>query len=129
MSEGVHQSPFLLYHLLVNRIIVGAWLLEIAYRASYYCWASCFTSSLQVVYGTRLTQAGYISATFDLIDPVWLMGCGFVFRITGRFKWTLMCAVPPYLLASGLMIYFRTSGHNVGYMCMCQIFLAVAVIP
>jgi hypothetical protein len=81
------------------------------------------------VYGTRLTQAGYISATFDIIDPVWLIGCGFLIRITGRFKWILMCAVSLYLLASGLMIYFRTPGHNVGYMCMCQIFLAVTVIP
>ncbi|KAL4999492.1 major facilitator superfamily domain-containing protein [Aspergillus recurvatus] len=118
-------KPFIPYHLLVDRTIIGACLLDITYQVSYYCWTSYFTPFLQVVYNTSLTQAGYISAIFNLMDPVWLIGCGFLIRITGRFKWFLMCAVPLYLLASGLMIYFRTPGHSVGYMCMCQIFLAV----
>ncbi|KAL4739927.1 major facilitator superfamily domain-containing protein [Aspergillus similis] len=118
-------KPFIPYHLLVDRTVVGACLLDITYQVSYYCWTSYFTSFLQVVYNTSLTQAGYISAIFDLMDPVWLIGCGFLIRITGRFKWILMWAAPLYLLASGLMIYFRTPGHSVGYMCMCQIFLAV----
>ncbi|KAL4881126.1 siderophore iron transporter mirB [Aspergillus karnatakaensis] len=118
-------KPFIPYHLLVDRTVIGACLLDITYQVSYYCWASYFTSFLQVVYNTSLTQAGYISAIFDLLDPIWLIGCGFLIRVTGRFKWILMWAVPLYLLASGLMIYFRTPGHSVGYMCMCQIFLAV----
>ncbi|KAL4819948.1 siderophore iron transporter mirB [Aspergillus spinulosporus] len=118
-------KPFIPYHLLVDRTVVGACLLDITYQVSYYCWSSYFTSFLQVVYNTSITQAGYISAIFDLMDPVWLIGCGFLIRLTGRFKWILMWAVPLYLLASGLMIYFRTPGHSIGYMCMCQIFLAV----
>ncbi|KAL4873347.1 hypothetical protein BDV12DRAFT_100707 [Aspergillus spectabilis] len=118
-------KPFIPYHLLVDRTVIGACLLDITYQVSYYCWASYFTSFLQVVYNTSLTQAGYISAIFDLMDPIWLIGCGYLIRVTGRFKWILMWAVPLYLLASGLMIYFRTPGHSVGYMCMCQIFLAV----
>ncbi|KAL4967073.1 siderophore iron transporter mirB [Aspergillus stella-maris] len=118
-------KPFIPYYLLTNRTVIGACLLDITYQVSYYCWASYFTSFLQVVYNTSLTQAGYISAIFDLMDPVWLIGCGYLIRITGRFKWLLYCAVPLYLLASGLMIYFRTPRHSVGYMCMCQIFLAV----
>ncbi|CAG7938583.1 unnamed protein product [Penicillium olsonii] len=121
----VAQKPFIPSHLLVNRTVIGACLLDITYQVSYYCWATYFTSFLQVVYGTSLTQAGYISAIFDFMDPVWLIGCGYLIRVTGRFKWLLMCAVPLYLLASGLMIYFRSPGHSVGYMCMCQIFLAV----
>ncbi|KAL4752248.1 major facilitator superfamily domain-containing protein [Aspergillus terricola var. indicus] len=104
-------KPFISYHLLVDRTVIGACLLDITYQVSYYCWASYFTSSC--------------SAIFDLMDPVWLIGCGFLIPITGRFKWILMWAVPLYLLASGLMIYSRTPGHSVGYMCMCQIFLAV----
>lgn len=117
--------PFIPYHLLTNRTIIGACLLDITYQVSYYCWNSYFTSYLQVVYDTSLTQAGYISAIFDLMDPIWLLGCGYLIRITGRFKWLLMAALPVYLLGSGLMIYFRQPGHSVGYMCMCQIFLAV----
>ncbi|TPR08088.1 Reactive mitochondrial oxygen species modulator 1 family protein [Aspergillus niger] len=118
-------KPFIPYHLLANRTVIGACLLDITYQVSYYCWASYFTSFLQVVYNTSLTQAGYISAIFDLMDPIWLIGCGYLIRVTGRFKWLLMWAVPLYLLASGLMIYFRQPGFSIGYMCMCQIFLAV----
>ena len=119
------QKPFIPSHLLINRTVIGACLLDITYQVSYYCWATYFTSFLQVVYGTSLTQAGYISAIFDFMDPMWLIGCGYLIRVTGRFKWLLLCAVPLYVLASGLMIYFRSPGHSVGYMCMCQIFLAV----
>ncbi|KAE8414384.1 major facilitator superfamily domain-containing protein [Aspergillus pseudocaelatus] len=118
-------KPFIRFSLLSNRTVIGACLLDITYQVSYYCWASYFTSFLQVVFNTSLTQAGYISAIFDLMDPIWLLGCGYLIRVTGRFKWLLMFAVPLYLLASGLMIYFRAPGHSVGYMCMCQIFLAV----
>ncbi|KAL2848920.1 siderophore iron transporter mirB [Aspergillus pseudoustus] len=119
-------KPFIPYHLITNRTVVGACLLDITYQVSYYCWNSYFTSFLQVVYGTSLTQAGYISAIFDLMDPVWLIGCGILIRITGRFKWLCLVAVPLYILASGLMIYFRQPGEYVGYICMCQIFLAVS---
>ncbi|KAJ5379202.1 siderophore iron transporter mirB [Penicillium cosmopolitanum] len=118
-------KPFIPYHLIQDRTIIGAGLLDITYQISYYCWATYYTSFLQVVYGSSVTQAGYISAIFDLMDPVWLIGCGYLMRVTGRYKWILCCAVPLYLLASGLMIYFRRPGFSVGYMCMCQIFLAV----
>lgn len=118
-------KPFIPWHLISNRTVIGACLLDVTYQISYYCWVSYYTSFLQVVYDTSLTQAGYISAIFDLMDPIWLIGCGFLMRWTGRFKWILMCAVPLYLLGSGLMIYFRSPGHSLGYMCMTQIFLAV----
>ncbi|KAJ5310395.1 uncharacterized protein N7443_002856 [Penicillium atrosanguineum] len=118
-------KPFIPYHLLTNRTVIGACLLDITYQISYYCWNTYFTSYLQVVYNTSLTQAGYISSIFDLMDPIWLIGCGYLIKVTGRFKWLLMGALPLYILASGLMIYFRQPGHSLGYMCMCQIFLAV----
>ncbi|CAP86723.1 hypothetical protein N7489_003369 [Penicillium chrysogenum] len=124
-ERWVAPKPFIPFYLITDRTVIGACLLDITYQVSYYCWASYFTSYLQVVYNTSLTQAGYISAIFDFMDPVWLIGCGFLIRHTGRFKWLLCAALPLYLLASGLMIYFRQPGHNVGYMCMCQIFLAV----
>ncbi|KAJ5775280.1 uncharacterized protein N7511_000291 [Penicillium nucicola] len=85
-------KPFVPYHLLVDRTVIGACLLDITYQVSYYCWASYFTSYLQVVYNTSLTQAGYISAIFDFMDPIWLIACGFCIRATGRFKWLLCFA-------------------------------------
>lgn len=118
-------KPFIPYYLLTDRTVIGACVIDVAYQISYACWANYFTSYLQVVYNTSLTQAGYIAAIFDFMDPIWLILCGFCIRWTGRFKWLLWAAVPLYILASGLMIYFRAPGHSVGFMCMCQIFLAV----
>jgi hypothetical protein len=118
-------KPFMPYHLLTSRTVIGACLLDLCYQVAYYCWYSYFTSYLQVVYDVSLTQAGYISAIFDFVSPIWLLCAGFLMRVTGRFKWLLMCAVPLYMLAVGLMIYFRRPGHNVGYICMCQVFMGL----
>ncbi|KAJ5915992.1 major facilitator superfamily domain-containing protein [Penicillium tannophilum] len=115
--------PFIPYHLLVSRTIIGTCLLNFTYIIAASCWGTYFTSFLQVVYNTTLMQAGYITAIANLISPLWLIGVGWLVHITGRFKWLLLCAIPVYMLAIGLMIYFRTPGHSIGYMCMCEVFL------
>ena len=119
----VAPKPFIPYHLLSSRTIIGACLLDLTYQIAYYCWNSYFTSYLQVVYDASMTQAGYISAIFDFISPLWLFGAGYLVRVTGRFKWLLLCSIPLYMLAVGLMIYFRSPGHSIGYMCMCEVFI------
>ncbi|KAJ5540389.1 major facilitator superfamily domain-containing protein [Penicillium frequentans] len=115
--------PFIPYHLLVSRTIIGTCLLNFTYIIAASCWGTYFTSFLQVVYNTTLMQAGYITAIANLISPLWLIGVGWLVHITGRFKWLLLCAIPVYMLAIGLMIYFRTPGHSIGYICMCEVFL------
>lgn len=122
----VAPKPFIPFHLLTSRTVIGACLLDLTYQIAYYCWASYFTSFLQVVYNVSLTQAGYIGAIFDLVSPVWLLGAGFLMRYTGRFKWMLLAAVPLYMLAVGLLIYFRSPGHSVGYICLCSVLMGVA---
>jgi MFS family permease len=54
-----------------------------------------------------------------------LLGVGFLIRRIGRFKWLLYIAVPLYILAQGLMIYFRRPNQSVGYLVMCQIFISI----
>jgi hypothetical protein len=45
--------------------------------------------------------------------------------ITGRFKWlALYFGVPVTILGVALMIKFRQPDHNVGYLVMCQFFIA-----
>ncbi|KAK7433189.1 hypothetical protein QQZ08_000122 [Neonectria magnoliae] len=118
-------KPFIPYHLLANCTIIGACLMDMTYQIAYYCWNSYFTSYLQVVYETSLTEAGYINSIFDMVSAVWLFGVGFLMRYTGRFKWILLCAVPLYMLAVGLMIYFRSPGKSVGFIVMCEIFMSL----
>lgn len=119
------KAPFLNINLLANRTVIGACLLDMTYQISYYCWDSYFTSFLQVVNNLTIAEAGYVSNTFDVVSGVLLLGVGFVIRKTGHFKFLLYGAVPLYVLAQGLMIHFRRPNQNIGYIVMCQIFIAI----
>lgn len=118
--------PFLPWRILVSRTVLGACLLDVCYQISYYCWNNYYTSYLQVVYGSSITTAGYINNIFDVVSGVWLFGVGFLIRKSGRFRWLFFWAVPLYMLGIGLMIYFRKPVWSVGFMVMCQIFMAFA---
>ena len=119
------RAPFLSVNLLANRTVIGACLIDITYQISYYCWNSYFTSFLQVVNNLTLAEAGYVASTFDVVSGVLLLGVGFLIRKTGYFRWLLFVAVPLYVFAQGLMIYFRRPDQSIGYIVMCQIFIAI----
>lgn len=61
-----------------------------------------------------------------MISGTMLIIVGFAIRKTGYFRWTLFIAVPLWILALGLMIYFRHPGQSVGYLIMCQVFIAIS---
>ncbi|KAI9274397.1 major facilitator superfamily domain-containing protein [Phascolomyces articulosus] len=124
--EGfVAPKPLFNLKLLSDRTVIGACLLNATYQISYYCWANYFTSFLQAVNDLTLAEAGYVGSTFDVVSGVLLLGVGFIIRRTGRFKWLLYIAVPLYIFAQGLMIYFRRPNQSVGYLVMCQIFISI----
>ncbi|KKY39023.1 putative mfs siderophore iron [Diaporthe ampelina] len=117
--------PLLNFTFLTDRTVVGACLLDATYQVAYYCWDNYFTSYLQVVNDVTLAQAGYINNTFNVVSGVLLLVVGYLMRRTGRFKWLLYIAVPLYILAQGLMIYFRRPNQSVGYQVMCQVFISI----
>lgn len=130
IAFGLHErytaaTPFLPYNLLTSRTVLGACLLSFTYQISYYCWASYWTSFLQVVTNLSLAQAGYVASTFDVLSGVLLLGVGTIISKTGYFRWLLFIAVPLYILGQGLMIHFRRPNTSVGYLVMCQIFIAI----
>lgn len=108
-----------------NRTVIGACLLDATYQLSYYCWNYYFTSFLQVVNGLTPKEAGWINHIFDIVSGVLLLFVGFSISKTGHYKWLLYICVPLYILAQGLMIYFRHAQFNVGYQIMCQVFIAI----
>ena len=126
VERFVAPVPFIPWNILISRTVIGACLLDITYQIAYYTWFDYYTSYLQVVYGTSLATAGYITAIFDVVSGLWLLIVGLAIKKTCRFRWMLLWAVPLYLLGEGLMIYFRRPGFSVGYMIMCQIFIAFA---
>lgn len=118
-------KPMLQFGFLYNRTVLGACLLDATYQLCYYCWDNYFTSFLQVVNDLTVAEAGYVSNTFDVVSGVLLIFVGILIRRTGRFKWLLWIAVPLYIFAQGLMIYFRRPNQSVGYLVMCQVFISM----
>lgn len=116
--------PFIPYRVVLSRGVIGAGLLDFTYQVAYYCWYDYFTSYLQVVFGTSISVAGYISSIFDIVSGVWLLVVGYAIRKTGYFRWLLMFSVPLYLLGEGLMIYFRKPGGHFGWIIFCQVLVA-----
>ena len=127
---GIHEAylapkPMINYEFLSDRTVIAACLLDITYTVSYYCWDNYFTSFLQVVNDLTLAEAGYVNNTFSVVSGVLLLIVGYMIRRTGRYKWLLYVAVPLYVFAQGLMIYFRRPGQSVGYLVMCQVFISI----
>ncbi|EON98860.1 putative mfs siderochrome iron transporter protein [Phaeoacremonium minimum UCRPA7] len=117
--------PFLKFQFLTDRTLVGACLLDLTYMISYYCWNAYFTSFLQVVNYLSVAEAGYVNNTFSVVSGFLLFLVGWSIRKTGYFKWLLWVSVPLYILAQGLMIYFRNPTGYIGYIVMTQIFIAI----
>jgi hypothetical protein len=59
-----------------------------------------------------------------MISSIWLLFIGYLIRRLGYFKYILVAGVTLYLLAISLMIHFRRPHTNIGYIIMCQIFMA-----
>ncbi|KAI9255095.1 major facilitator superfamily domain-containing protein [Phascolomyces articulosus] len=118
-------TPMLDFSILTDRTIIGACLINATYVISYFCWANYFTSFLQVVNNITLAESGYIGHTFEVVSGILLLGVGYLMRRTGYFKWLLYFAVPLYILAQGLMIYFRRPNQSVGFLVMCQVFTSI----
>ncbi|KAH6896821.1 major facilitator superfamily domain-containing protein [Thelonectria olida] len=119
------SRPFLRYDMLVNRTVLGACLLAATYQISYYCWATYFTSFLQVVMDVGVAEAGYINNTFNVVSGFLLFIVGYSIHKTGYFKWLLYIAVPLYIFSQGLMIHFRRPNQSVGYLIMCEVFISI----
>lgn len=124
-EKFVAKEPFLKAEFLTNRTVLGACLIDTIYQVSYYCWASYFTSFLQVVVNLPVAEAGYVNSTFQVVSGVLLFICGYLIRRTGYFKWLFYITVPLYMLGLGLMIHFRRPNVHVGWIVMCEIFISM----
>lgn len=58
------------------------------------------------------------------INHLLLLTVNSVIRTTGNFKYPALVAVPLQILGTSLMIYFRQPDKHIGYLVMCQLFIA-----
>ncbi|EAS36082.1 siderophore iron transporter [Coccidioides immitis RS] len=118
---------FIPFDLLTDRTVLGACILAGVLFVSFYIWNSFFFSFLLVVNNLSVTHASYIRNIYSIGSCLWAIVVGILIRWSGRFKWlAVWFGVPFTILGVGLMIRFRQPDVNVGYIVMCQIFIAFA---
>ncbi|OJJ95208.1 hypothetical protein ASPACDRAFT_82067 [Aspergillus aculeatus ATCC 16872] len=118
----VHFIP---YEHLRDRTVIGACMLAAVLYFSFYLWDSYFYYFLMVVYDLSITHTGYMTSIYTVGSCLWSPVFGLWIRTTKEFKYsTLFFAVPLMMLGAGLMIHFRGQDADIGYIIMCQIFIA-----
>ncbi|EOD53017.1 Major facilitator superfamily [Neofusicoccum parvum] len=117
---------FLPFHLLTDRTVLGACCCSCIIFIAYYCWDYYFTSYLQVVHELSVSSAGYVGNIFNIGSCFFAVPVGLAIRQTNRFKWCALISVPWMIIGTGLMCYFRNGEWPIGYIVMCQLFIAFA---
>jgi MFS family permease len=118
---------FIPWSLLQDRTVLGACLLSFTLFLSYACWASYFTSVLQIVNDLSITDASYVMQTYTVGGVLTSLATGGVISYTGRYKpIAIYFGIPMTVLGMGLLIYFRQPDRSVGYIVMCMIFISFA---
>lgn len=119
------RAQFIKYELLKQRSVLGACFMAALAFFSFYCWDLFFTNFLMVVYNLSVTMAGYVFNIYNVGSCFWGVLFGIYIRYTKHFKYAcLLFGLPLLFLGSGLMIHFRGENEGVGYVIMCQIFIA-----
>lgn len=116
---------FIRWELFRERTIVGACLLAFVLYFNFYCWELNFYNFVKVVYALPVGLAGYMTQIYNVGSTFWSVIFGIWIRWTNHFKWTVFFfGLPLMALGAGLMIKFRGQDGDIGYVIMCQIFIA-----
>ncbi|CAD0096970.1 unnamed protein product [Aureobasidium mustum] len=121
----VAPVTFIPWHLMRDRTVIFTFAMVAAIYSGYNIWYDYFYSMLIVVFNTNVRDATYILNIYTIGATFWCLVVGVVIRYNGRLKWiALYFGVPVNLLGVGLLIYFRHPDTNIGFIVMCQIFIA-----
>lgn len=121
------RTHFIKWELFKQPTVLGACVLAATLFFSFYCWDLYYYDFVEVVYDLSISNTGYMSQIYNVGSTFWGVVFGIYVRITKHFKYAcLFFALPLMMLGAGLMIHFRGQDGNIGYIIMCQIFIAVA---
>ena len=116
---------FIPWHLLKNRTVIFTYTMAISLYIGWYVWDSYFYSLLVVLFNQPVLYATYITNTYTMGSCTMSIIFGFMLRKYGKLKmYALFLGAPLTILGCGLMIKFRQPDVNIGYIVMCQIFIA-----
>ncbi|KAJ5287905.1 siderochrome-iron transporter [Penicillium angulare] len=121
------RKHFINWDVFKNRTVFGACMLSLILFFNFDLWDTYLQGFIIVVYDIGLTKTGYILQVYNVGSCFWSVVMGLYIYKTKHFKWACLCfGVPLMMLGSGLMIHFRGSEYAIGYIIMCQIFIAFA---
>jgi MFS family permease len=116
---------FVPWHLLKNRTVIFTYTMAGALYTGWYVWDSYFYSLLVVLFNQPIVYATYISNIYTMGSCFICLVYGVCLRYYGKLKmYSLLWGAPLTMLGVGLMIKFRQENVNIGYIVMCQIFVA-----
>lgn len=116
---------FIPWNLMMDRTVFTTYTMAFSMYMAWYLWDSYFYSYLLVVYRMSISDATYVTNIYTIGSTFWCLVMGVIIRYNGRLKWqALYFGVPLSMLGVGLMINFRQPDVNIGYIVMCQIFIA-----
>lgn len=115
---------FVDWRLLSKRTVWSAATLMAVMYFSFYCWDSYYYSFVIVVYNLSYADTGYMTEIYNVGSCFFGPIFGLIVRWQKHFKWPTMCGLVLMILGSGLMIHFRGDDQPIGYLVMCQIFIA-----
>jgi len=124
-EKYVAPVTFVPFGLLLDRTVFGACCLAAVLFVEFYIWNSYFYSFLIVVNDLTVTEATYVVNIYSIGSCFFSLLVGIFIRWTGRFKaLALYFGVPLTILGCGCMVAFRNADAKIGYIVMCQIFIA-----
>jgi len=121
------RTHFVRWELFKQRTVLGACFLAAILFFSFYSWDQNYYNFVKVVYDLSVSRAGYVTQVYNIGSTAWGVVFGIWIRYTKHFKYTcLFFGLPLMFLGAGLLIHFRGQDADLGYVIMCQIFIAVA---
>ncbi|KAF2663969.1 MFS general substrate transporter [Microthyrium microscopicum] len=121
------KVSFLPWRILKDRTAFGSCIVSFTLFLSYSCWGLYFTSVLQVVNDLDVAHATYVSQIYPVASIFFAIMTGAIISYTSRYKAvTLYLGLPMAVLGLGIMIKYHDPDQAIGYIVMCQIFLAVS---
>ncbi|KAJ9138717.1 Major facilitator superfamily domain, general substrate transporter [Pleurostoma richardsiae] len=126
-EKWVARTHFIRWELFKKRTVLGACVLAAVLYFSFYAWDQYFYYFVQVVYDLTVSDTGYMTQIYNVGSCFWGVVFGLWVRWTKHFKYTcLFFGLPLMMLGAGLMIHFRGGEGSIGYIIMCEIFIAFA---
>lgn len=119
------HTHFIRWELFRQRTVLGACCMSALSYFSFYSWDLNFYSFVLVVYNLGYSDTGYMTQIYNVGSCFWGVVFGLWVKYTKHFKWTVLgFGLPLMILGAGLMIHFRGQDADIGYIIMCQIFIA-----